>query len=159
MTTIEIKSEQGNSVAELDLSDILLLVEPFAGGLAWYFVEFDPVLLLGVDGTSNTVPPAWVSSLWHEIEKGESRVKIEWQTLKAFAHYVAQTDMALLIALDPGKNLPEEPLDLNSSEFAIVIQSLDAYMWAITTRSMQLVEAIKSKLKNAEVVEKTRRYH
>jgi|SRR5580693_4682890 hypothetical protein len=159
MTTVEIKSETGDYAAEFNLSDILMLVEPFAKGLVWYLVEFDPVQLLGADGTPNTVPPVWVSSLWHEVEKGENRTKVDWQTLRAFARYVAQSNMALLIALDPGENLPPEPLDLNSPEFAIVIQCLDAYMWAITTQSTPLIQAIKSKFKDAEVVEKTQRYH
>ena len=74
-------------------------------------------------------------------------------TKRSFSCFIDQ------LGTDPDKNLPEEPLDLNSFDFAIVIQCVDAYMWAITTQNAQLVEAIKSKFKNAEVVGKTQRYH
>jgi hypothetical protein len=159
MPTVEIRYEAGECPATFDLTDILASVEPFVDGLTWYFVEFDPVLLLGADGTPNTVPPSWVSSLWREIEKGESHVKVEWQTLREFARHVAQTNMALLVGLDSSQELPPEPLDLNSPHLAIVIQALDAHMWAITTRSAQLIKAIKAQFQKAKIVEKTQRYY
>src|SRR5258708_4030375 len=134
MPTIEINST--DEQIDLSLTEILALVEPFADHLAWYCIEFEPVLLVGDDGTKNTHPPVWASSLWREIQKSAGGIKLEWQTLKAFARFVVQTDMALIVGLDHETKLPAEPFDLNGPEFVVVVQCLDPGMWAMTSHHL-----------------------
>jgi hypothetical protein len=157
MPTLEIyRSDEG---PDLDLTRILVAIEPFASSLSWYLIEFDPVMFVGGDGLRETPHPEWVLSLWHKIRSGRDTTRVEWRQLMDFARHVGQTDMALLIGIEPSEIPPHEPIDLNSPDFAVVIQALDGNIWAVTTRNVGLIEAFKAQFTTAREVEKAQRYY
>ena len=156
MPTLEIHLDQS---PDFDLAAILdTLDEPSARRLQWYLVDFVPGLLVGPDGTRNTDPPDWVPSLWRAVDGGEP-AEMDWDKLRRFARFVGQTDLALLIGVEPGKALPSEPIDLNDGTLAIVVQALDGYLWVITTQDASVIEAIQTHFPKAKSVERTQRYY
>jgi hypothetical protein len=157
MPTIEI-FDQDNGILSFDLSQILDALQPFAVSLKWCLIEFDPWILLGEDGTRNEPPPAWVSSLVARIHTDQNGIEMDWETLKSLARYVGQTENAVLIAVEPSKAPPENPIDLNSPGYAIVVQAVDTSFWAITSRNENLIKHLKNIFKNTKIAAETSRY-
>jgi hypothetical protein len=156
MPTIEI-NDTNESTLSFDMIDILTVLEPFARELDWYFIEFVPGVFVGATDPEPNVKP-WVIALYHQIERSERAVKVSWETLKNFARNIVQTEMTLLVALKPGEKEPLIPVDVNSTEFEIVLQGVDNSFWAVTTKNDAIIHQLKLRFKNTEIVPGTRSY-
>lgn len=156
MPTLEIYRDEKH---DFDLARVLDAIEPLARRLNWYVVEFVPVFFVGQDGTHNTPPPDWVPPFWRQIQGTDNPTKVAWARLRAFAGFVGQTDIALMVGLDTRKAPPREPIDVNDPQFAVVIQALDGNIWSITTRNASLIKSIRAQFPNAKTVVSTQRYY
>lgn len=155
MPTIEIPYPT-NDEQKFYMDDVLSLVEPFGCSLDWYFIEFEPSNWTRVNEW--VIPPKWVSALWHEIDQS-NRAKLPWDTLKAFSQHTGDVDNALLVAVTSGSLLPSEPLDLNNSEFEIVLQAFDSCLWAISSGKLELLDAMREHFPNSKTVPRTEQYY
>lgn len=156
MSTIEI-SDQREGALSFDMIDLLAVIEPFASGLDWYFVDFYVGSFHTMADTEHVEP--WVLALWHAVEESKEPTRVSWATLKDFARHVRQTDMCLLIGVRPNSKPPSEPLDPNSEGFEIVVQAFDFTFWAVTSRNRSLEERLLGHFKNTVTVANTRRYY
>jgi hypothetical protein len=151
MSTVEIHDEDERGILAFDLTNIADVVEPFATNLDWYVVEFEPVGLIGSNNSAD--PPLWVAALYKRLKTESHSVKIEWSTLKQFAHYIKQTIDMTLIGVLPGGTQPTVPIDINDLKYEIVIQAIDTSLWAVTSRNRDLLERIKNSFKETRIID------
>jgi hypothetical protein len=156
MATIEIfDRDQGGTFP--DLKDLLSVIEPFGSNLDWYLVEFEPWLLAGAEG-STSAPPEWVVDLSDAVRKDSTGHKLDWVGLNSLAKYIGQIENILLLATSKRAPSPRVPIDLNSPEWLIVLQAIDATFWAVTSRNEALLDAIRSRFHKTETVTSATRY-
>ena len=157
MPTVEI-SDSNDEVLSFDLADILAVLEPFARNLEWYIVELDPMVLLGANDPKPAVK-SWVLELLKQIKVSSSPVKLSWEMLSDLSRNIVQTEMGLLFAIEPSGEVPNQPFDLNSDKFEVVIQGVDTSFWAVTTRKNNIVDQLKQRFREVEIVASTRTYY
>ena len=157
MPTVEI-SDSNDEVLSFDLADILAALEPFARNLEWYIVELDFVVLLGANDPKPAVKP-WVLELLNQIKMSSTPVKLSWERLSDLSRNIVQTGMGLLFAIEPSSEVPTHPFNLNSDKFEVVIQGVDTTFWAVTTRRNDIVDQLKQRFKEVEIVASTRTYY
>jgi hypothetical protein len=156
MPSVEISDRDSDRLLP-SLGHILNILEECGSRLDWYLVEFYPVFLLGADGSVALPPPEWVSNVWYKVDKSGETVKLTWSELKDLAKYVGQMDSCLIIVPKPGVGEPLEPIDLNSENWEIVIQSIDASFWTITSHNEKVLDKVRSAFHKTKTVATTDR--
>jgi len=156
MPTLEI-SDSKDGVLSLDLADILGVLEPFARNLEWYVAELAPSVLLGAADPQPAVKSS-VLELLNQIKMSSAPVKLSWERLSELSQNIVQTEMGLLFAIEPKREIPSQPFDLNSSRFEIVVQGVDTSFWAVTTRKSEIIDQLKKRFKNIQIVASTQTY-
>ena len=151
MPTVEVFDHEQNGPLSFDLIDILDVLEPFSADVDWYLIEFDPVFLLGEGETKDLPAPDWVRAIWQNITNGIGPIKVSWETVKAFAKFVGQTEDMVMIGEKIGDHSPTEPLDLNNKKFVVVVQAVDPSFWAITSQNEKLIESFRKHFRDTRL--------
>lgn len=99
-----------------------------------------------------------VLELLNQIKMSSAPVKLSWERLSELSQNIVQTEMGLLFAIEPKREIPSQPFDLNSSRFEIVVQGVDTSFWAVTTRKSEIIDQLKKRFKNIQIVASTQTY-
>jgi hypothetical protein len=157
MTTAEISDSNGE-ILSFDLADILMILEPFARNLEWHVVELETSVLVGASDPQPSVKP-WVIELLNQIRMNSTPTRILWDRLFDLSRNIIQTEMGLLLAIKPGNEPPRHPFDLNSERFEIVVQGVDNTFWAVTSHDDEIINQLKRRFKDVQVVAGTQIYY
>src|SRR5262249_19569011 len=152
MPTLEIFDTR-DGFLNFDLREILQVIEPFASGLDWYVVEFEPAVLAATRDAKGS-PPNWVTELWHKSSKGALQA-LNWERLKSLSTHVTQTMNAIFVATIPGTPAPSLPLDPNDERYRLVIQAVDTSFWAVTSRDDRILQALKGRFNEVKLLPST----